>query len=54
MNYRVALITKSGKHKSENFDTREKVDEYILNNEAIRFLIAGNKVIIETDQGVRK
>ena len=52
--FRVAIISKSGEHKSENFDTREKVDEYILNNEAIRFLIAKNRVIIETDKGVRK
>jgi len=29
--YRVALVTKSGKTKSKNFNTKSKAEDYILN-----------------------
>jgi len=54
MKHRVALINKLGEHKVKNFNTREEVDEYILNNEATKFMISENGLIIETDKGVRK
>jgi len=51
--FRVALVDKLGEHKSENFNKREEVDEFILSNEATKFMIAENGVIIETNKGVR-
>ena len=51
--FRVALVNKLGEHKAENFNTREEVDEYILSNEATKFMIAENKIVIETDKGIR-
>jgi len=53
MKYRVAIITNTGEHKAENFKTREEVDDFILNNEATKFMISLNGEIIETDKGVR-
>ena len=29
--FRVALVTKSGQNKSENFNTKEEAQDYILN-----------------------
>lgn len=52
MKYRVAIIYKEG-HKAENFNTREKVDEFILKNGATKFRIAKDGEIIETEQGIK-
>jgi len=51
--FRVALVNKLGEHKSDNFNTREETDEYILSNEATKFMISKNGIIIETDKGIR-
>ena len=51
--FRVALVDKLGEHRAENFNTREETDEYILGNEATKFMISENGIIIETDKGVR-
>jgi len=51
--FRVALVNKLGEHKAGNFDTREKADEFVLNNGATKFMISENGIIIETDKGVR-
>ena len=51
--FRVALVDKLGEHKAMNFDSREQCDQYILDNEATKFMISENKVIIETDKGIR-
>jgi len=55
MKYRVALITQLGEHKAENFETKEEVDSFILENNAEKFRILnkGTNKIIETDEGVR-
>lgn len=51
--YRVAIMTKKGV-MSKNCDTREQVDQFILENNASRFRIKDKitNEIIETDAGV--
>ena len=59
MKLRVALITKLGVIKSENFDTKEKADNWILaimeKEEIKRYRILDKKTgnIIETETGRR-
>ena len=36
----------------ENFKTRNEVDDYILKNEAIKYMIAEDGIKIETEKGV--
>lgn len=58
-NFRVAIITNKGRVESNNFETRDQVDNYILSFDKeetvksyrIKDIKTGN--IIETEQGVR-
>lgn len=57
--YRVAIITKKGDIISENFATRDEVDEFLVlvdDNEGIkkfRVMDKENKEIVETEEGRR-
>lgn len=54
--YRVALITESGEHLAENFDTREEVDDFLLKNNAKKYRIIdrNTKQMLESERGVVK
>lgn len=51
--FRVAIMTGSGV-KSKNCDTRDEVDQFILENNARRFRILDRELgrVIETDEGI--
>lgn len=51
--FRVAILTSSGV-KSKNCDTRDEVDQFILENNTRRFRIKDNELgrVIETDAGI--
>lgn len=54
--FRVALVTESGEHLAENFDTKDEIDDFILNNNAKKYRILDKikNEVIESEKGVIK
>jgi len=54
LKYRCAIITENGEIKSKNCETRDEVDQFILENNAKRFRILDKELrrVIETDEGI--
>ncbi len=50
--YRVVIISETGKVMSKNCDIRSDVDQFILENNARKFRIKHNDTVIETDKGI--